>query len=412
MTQSEQVVSSTLAKGDGNLAYIDMLRGLAILGVLLVHSTSFGMQVVGLNTFPIHFEWLLLAGKHGVTLFFVVSAFTLMRSMHVRIDEEHMPIKKYFIRRFFRIAPAYYFVLLVAFFCYGQGFPGYSNPQDATLTWPDLAAHLLFVNSLFPFYTNNFLGVEWSVSTEFMFYILLPFLFLWLHKTSTKNQTIIKIGLLYFASIILYWAIFFKGGYLQRLGGGFASPVFGAWSYFFIATQLQAFVMGVAIWKFIHLQGKTQHHQTRLLTLLAGLVCVAIAGAYVEGYKSGAPNYVYYVWWGLVFWGLMSGAFIYVLNLLRPTNTGVLRVLSELGRVSFSLYLVHFPIFYGLSTIMEMWKMTPVPEINFILCEVVMLGLAYFMARLLYRFVELPGMELGRILIKRFSARKHVLAES
>jgi peptidoglycan/LPS O-acetylase OafA/YrhL len=176
MTQSEQVVSSSLAKGDGNLAYIDMLRGLAILGVLLVHSTLFGMQVVGLNKLPMHLEWWLLAGRHGVTLFFVVSAFTLMRSMHVRIDEEHMPIKKYFIRRFFRIAPAYYFILLVVFFSYGQGFPGYTNPQDATLSWTDLAAHLLFVNSLFPFYTNDFLGVEWSVSTEFMFYCGQPML--------------------------------------------------------------------------------------------------------------------------------------------------------------------------------------------------------------------------------------------
>lgn len=390
--------------GEGSLAYIDMLRGLAIMGVLLVH-TGYGMGAVGLKKLPMHVEWLLSAGRHGVTLFFVVSAFTLMRSMHIRIDEEQMPIRKYFLRRFFRIAPAYYFVLLTVFFIYGSGFSVYTNPLDATLTWSDLATHMLFVNSLFPFYTNDFLAVEWSVSTEFMFYMLLPFFFLWLNKTSTTNQAIIKIGILYSASIILYWAIFFKGGCLQVLGGGFASPVFGAWSSFFIATHLQAFVVGMAIWLVIHL--KSHNHpiiasrqQTKLA--LAGLVCVAIAGAYVEGYKSSDSSIV---WGALIFWGILSAALIYVLNSLRPANVAGLVVLTGLGRVSFSLYLVHFPIFYGLSKYENVWNITQIPEVNYLLYVIVVFGLAYFLARLLFHFVEKPGMEVGRILIRRFSTQ-------
>jgi peptidoglycan/LPS O-acetylase OafA/YrhL len=71
MTEFAHTASVSIgAKGAGNLAYIDMLRGLAILGVLLVHSTGFGMAVVGLEKMPISVEWLLQAGRHGVTLFF------------------------------------------------------------------------------------------------------------------------------------------------------------------------------------------------------------------------------------------------------------------------------------------------------------------------------------------------------
>lgn len=241
------------AKG-GSLAYIDMLRGLAILGVLLVHSTL-GMPTVGLEKLPMHIEYLLCAGKHGVSLFFVVSAFTLTRSIHIRIDKEHMPIRKYFLRRFFRIAPAYYFVLIITFFM-GIGMPGYASSQDATLTWPSFAAHLLFVNGFFPYYANDFLGVEWSISTEFMFYVLLPFLFLWLNKTSTASQAIIRVGLYYLASIVivLFWNIFTKAGHLQALGGGFASPAFDAWRYFFIATHLPEFAAGMAVWLVLHLK--------------------------------------------------------------------------------------------------------------------------------------------------------------
>lgn len=408
MAKSENASSNGFdTKSDGGLAYIDMLRGFAILGVLLVHSLM-GAGAAGLNKLPVYIEWLLLAGKHGVTLFFVVSAFTLMRSMHIRIDEEHMPIQKYFVRRFFRIAPAYYFVLIIVFILYGTGFPGYTNPQDATLTWPDLATHMLFVNSLFPFYTNDFLGVEWSVSTEFMFYVLLPFIFLWLHKTSTANQAITKIGILYLVSIVLYWLMFFKGGYFQALGGSFVSQVFSAWSYFFIATHLQAFIVGVAMWLVIHLkEGNHQVADRRLQTklALAGLVCLGIAGAYIEGYKA---NNAYIVWGGLIFWGLLSGAYIYVLNSLRPTNVAGLRVLTGLGKVSFSLYLVHFPIFYGLSKFTKVWRITQIPEVDFLLYEIVVFGLAYLLARMLFHFVEKPGMELGRVLLKRFPTQKNI----
>jgi peptidoglycan/LPS O-acetylase OafA/YrhL len=93
-----------------------------------------------------------------------------------------------------------------------------------------------------------FLGVEWSISTEFMFYMLLPFLFLWMNNSKNINHAIEKVGMLYIGSVLLYWLMFYKGGYLQALGGAFVSPVYASWSYFFIFTHLHAFVAGVAIW--------------------------------------------------------------------------------------------------------------------------------------------------------------------
>jgi peptidoglycan/LPS O-acetylase OafA/YrhL len=122
---------------------------------------------------------------------------------------------------------------------------------------------------------------------------------------------------------------------------------------------------------------------------------------YVEGYRISDSSIV---WGALIFWGILSGALIYVLNLLRPDNVAGLKVFSELGRVSFSLYLLHFPIFFGLSRSAKVWKITQIPEVNFILFEIVVIGLAYSFARLLFHFVEKPGMELGRVLIGRFSS--------
>ena len=51
--------------------YIDALRGLAILGVIALHTS----QV----TVPLgHLAWMLHFGANGVQLFFTISAFTLV----------------------------------------------------------------------------------------------------------------------------------------------------------------------------------------------------------------------------------------------------------------------------------------------------------------------------------------------
>lgn len=206
--------------------YIDLLRGIAIFGVLSAHS-AFGIGASGLAQLPLHFEWLLGAGKHGVSLFFVVSAFTLIRSMDARRSSEESLIGPYLVRRFFRIAPAYYLVLLLVFFLYGKGFEGYTPPGDRNLGWPDLAAHMLFVNGLFPYYINDFIGVEWSIATEFMFYAVLPMIFLWLRNSRNHASLVCKAAALYLAGLALLWFMYFKGGHLQRIIGNYPMEILG-----------------------------------------------------------------------------------------------------------------------------------------------------------------------------------------
>lgn len=81
--------------------YIDNARGLAILMVILVHTSQ-----------SVQLEWGIISilsgyGQMGVQLFFVASALTLCLSFHQRKDEPN-PILAFYIRRLFRIAPMYY----------------------------------------------------------------------------------------------------------------------------------------------------------------------------------------------------------------------------------------------------------------------------------------------------------------
>jgi len=233
-----------------NLKYIDALRGLAILGVLCVHFTLFGKGVTGFEYLPFHLDVLFYEGRYGVALFFVVSAFTLARSLEGRVKTENMAIRKYFIRRIFRIAPAFYTVILLVFFIKGVGVPGYVDPSSPQLTWVDLLTHLTFTNVLFPYYINDFIGVEWSIATEFAFYMLLPLLMYPLLSGIKSSTKFLIITIFFVGAIGLYGGIIF-GGALTLMYSNVESAVFSAWRYFFIGSHLHVFLVGILVWLFL-----------------------------------------------------------------------------------------------------------------------------------------------------------------
>src|SRR4051812_26086677 len=84
------------------LSYIDALRGIAVLFVISVHHGMVFRQlplVQSISGF----------GQMGVQLFFVASAYTLCLSASRRAE----PTKNFYLRRFFRIAPLYYFAIVL-----------------------------------------------------------------------------------------------------------------------------------------------------------------------------------------------------------------------------------------------------------------------------------------------------------
>ena len=104
--------------------YIDALRGLAFLLVLLVHTD----QQVGEYTGKI----LALSGKYGVQLFFVISSLTLFLSLNQRKKFERRFVLNFFIRRLFRIAPLFWFGIIIYTLVNGTG-PRYSAPDGINL---------------------------------------------------------------------------------------------------------------------------------------------------------------------------------------------------------------------------------------------------------------------------------------
>lgn len=72
-----QAIDNNGIKDIKHLTYLDALRGLAVLGVILVHCTLITNQTG-------KFLVLGFAGQRGVQLFYVISAFTIFHSLSIR----------------------------------------------------------------------------------------------------------------------------------------------------------------------------------------------------------------------------------------------------------------------------------------------------------------------------------------
>src|ERR1700744_3241432 len=93
----------TAASGKPKFAYIDCLRGYAVLMVMVNHVT-YAMPKV-----PWRVHQLGAFGWHGVQLFFLASAITLLMSSSYERDRTgQVSASDFFVRRFLRIAPMYY----------------------------------------------------------------------------------------------------------------------------------------------------------------------------------------------------------------------------------------------------------------------------------------------------------------
>ncbi len=149
------------ATAGGHLDALDGLRGLAVLIVIASHLSNAGM---GLLPFSMGGT-----GKSGVYLFYVLSAFLLMRLMLLRGARAGPGNPRmwadYALRRVLRIWPLYLVVLLPSWALTMQGYAGWHYQLDT----PALLRHLSLREGQ---------SVLWSIPVEFKFYLCLPLLVL------------------------------------------------------------------------------------------------------------------------------------------------------------------------------------------------------------------------------------------
>jgi peptidoglycan/LPS O-acetylase OafA/YrhL len=112
-------------------------------------------------------------GQFGVTLFFVLSGFLLfMPYVKALLFEKTWPsARRFYLRRVFRILPAYYLTLILLVLFYQRQ---YLQPQH----WKDLALFFAFLMDSSHATYKQLNAPFWTLAIEWQYYMLLPLLML------------------------------------------------------------------------------------------------------------------------------------------------------------------------------------------------------------------------------------------
>lgn len=351
-----------------NLDYIEAVRGYAVVGVVMVHCLlgEKGVFLSGL--------WGL--GAKGVQLFFMASAFTLFLS-HSRRRSERRPYLNFFIRRYFRIAPMFYFAI---FYYLWQR----HDSSGSTNSLFNILSHLTFLHGFSPYWVNTIVPGDWSIAVEFCFYATCPVLFLWV--TDLRRT----IG--FFLVSILVGELILLALHLHH-----PQPRPLAWDdfrYWLLPSQLPVFIAGIAA--FHARSGKFKSIAIFVAACIAGLIGQFGFQEVVEHslaipYKSAMLNNSVTIIASFLFFVVLASGKIPLLS--NP-------VIRFLGKISFSVYLTHFAVLHWMRHF-EILPFAASPTINFATKLLATLVLSAGISWVTFRFVEEPGRKLGSKLIAR-----------
>jgi peptidoglycan/LPS O-acetylase OafA/YrhL len=200
--------------------YLDGLRGLAALAVVLLHASEmFGLHIAYENgTILTGFDRIMqLAHLYGfkwgmfaVETFIVVSGYSLMLGVARSHDGKPKDgLRGYFLRRIQRIWPPYFWTLVLSLFAivFISGFNiergRYWDLALPALNFDTIASHMLFIQNLRGEWLSTINPPLWTIAVEEQIYILFPLLLLpfW------RRGTLAMIGIALAFSIVPFFVI-------------------------------------------------------------------------------------------------------------------------------------------------------------------------------------------------------------
>ncbi len=356
---------------------LDGLRAIAVLQVLWVHLPPLTFGAGGRAVARV-----LGPGDLGVDLFFVLSGFLITRILLVDRGAG-VPLRHFLARRFLRIFPIYYLLLAVT--------SPWLSGQELGVCATYLANYgLLFKDSV------SHLEHTWSLSIEEHFYLLWPPLVMLLEPRTSRRVLLLGLLPLAFAT---WLAALFLGDWTREAA---------FWQELVLRGSTTRFAsLGVGALIAYH-EGALRALGRRVLW--PSVLCLALAAALSRGglqaiglegllsrfepFASSYPRAQGSLRWiaapcisaALILPAIAwSGSAAPLPRLLRAP------LLRALGRISYGVYLYHFPLFRALRIEAADGSVTSYPRL------VLALALTFAVASLSYRFLERP--------LLRFAAR-------
>lgn len=328
---------------------IDGLRSIAILPVVLFHAD---LGIPG--------------GFIGVDIFFVISGYLLAGIILEEVQEHRFSFAKFYERRFRRLMPALFFLLAVM----TAAFSRIMLPGDFVAFGKTMIATVLVSSNFYFYATTDYFSEAanlipllhtWSLAIEEQFYLFLPAFLLLTRKSLGPKGLRVMLWLVFLLSLAL--CIHYTFAHKPK---GFYMPYTRTWEL--LAGTL------------LNVLPPPRAGMRRALNLIGTLALAGLAVMFITFDERDAfPGYMAL---GPV---LATAVLIHGGGLAdRPWANRLLQLppLVFIGKISYSLYLWHWPILvfanYG--------DLAPESLTTKLIC----VGLSVAMATLSWRFVEEP----------------------
>lgn len=299
-------------------------------------------------------------------------------------------IGSFWTRRFFRIAPLYY-VLLIFAFSFGEVFGHY---RDVIATaWPDtqtetsryndssflnIITHISFVFGFLPYYSFRTVLPDWSIGLEMQYYALFPFIMLLIMRVGFVMASLIIM-------IICIVASYAAPGYFSQ----FPMPSM-------ILFKLPLFIAGMLIYKSI-----SENKRLYLLVALLAPVSAIAMGYFISPIRM------------VIECGIILSMAMLLNKHSRKSMLGrfvifIKKILSVrfsqfLGDVSYSVYLLHLMVVIPVIGLLVQYPgYVELPSVlRFLSAVILSVPVTYLIALILFRHIEIKGIALGRKIIKK-----------
>jgi peptidoglycan/LPS O-acetylase OafA/YrhL len=370
------------------LAQLNFFRGLAALYVLVGHCAH--IALVSLSPLP--------GPGHAVDFFMLMSGFLMSLNFHERKAQEPWgktsTFIRFYIRRFFRIAPLYYFIYLIIALYLNKlnsistirfDYPIPLSNTDVTnqhYIW-SVFLHLTFLFGLLPSFAQDNILPDWSIGLEMQFYAIFPFIMLLMNK----------IGRI--VPILLFTAIYLSSSYLF---GSYETP--GTLLHFgqpsFLPLKINVFLLGIFLGEskyFINHNEESKAMQLLGLTFILSFIGNDIIITFVCCY--------FVLWIGSLLKKsplFLSALFV---GIEKKCNN---KFTTFFSNTSFSVYLLHLVILYLVNAyFVNSGIYSKVSSTSrFTLLLVICLPIIYFISYFLYKFIEYPFIKIGKKLLNSF----------
>jgi peptidoglycan/LPS O-acetylase OafA/YrhL len=309
-----------------HLEALTSLRFFAALYVLSFHYTSipgsiFEGQVVRL-------------GYTGVSFFFVLSGFILAHNYHQVEFAKPGVLYRYVLARLSRIYPVYVLSLLAGvpflLMSLGKMTPGVATTMAAS----SLLVAPFGLQAWFPGTACSLNCPSWSISVEAFFYLMLPFLLAPIMRNPLKGfLATLSCWLAATAAYVWVWAIVSTQGSVLLSQPSPSQEIVALWIKYFPPGRLPEFCLGLVLYGLWKRQPQRFDSSSMLCTFL-------VVATILLTQTQNIPEIALHNGLSAVAWApLILGA--------AGMKGGVLSlpICEFLGRISFSLYLLHIPIF-------------------------------------------------------------------